>query len=103
MLRHKVAAHYDPKAIAAGFRHHFAVEKHDDRAFVSRGETMRGTRLYFADAATTGYFQTLLGTGTSDEGLREVADLVAAVNVALMGFVDAFVQRRGYGYRAFSE
>jgi hypothetical protein len=64
---------------------------------------MRRTRFYFADAAASGYFGTLVGTTDYDEAMREVADLLSAVNYALMGFVDAFVQRRGYAYRAAPE
>ena len=32
-----------------------------------------------------------------------VADLLRSVNFALMGIVEAFVQRRGYAYRSAAE
>ena len=104
LIRHKVSAHYDPKAVVGGYKHHFLnAEKSDDRAFVSRGNSMKSTRFYFADAAATGYLRSVVGKNQSDEIMMTVADLLRSVNHALMGIVEAFIQRRGYAYRAAAE
>lgn len=105
LLRNKVASHYDPTAIVAGYRHHFlSADRQDDRAFISRGSSMKTTRFYFADAAATGYLRSIVGKDESQELLMmNVAELLSPVNHALMGIVETFVQRRGYAYRAVTE
>ena len=104
LIRNKVSSHYDPKAIVAGYRHHFlGTEKLDDRAFISRGGNMKSTRFYFADAAATGYLRSIVGKDQSEEITMNVADLLRSVNYALMGLVEAFIQKRGYAYRASAE
>jgi hypothetical protein len=68
LIRNKVSSHYDPKAIAAGYKHHFIeAERQDDQAFVSRGNRMKETRFYFADAAATGYLRSIVGKDQSQE------------------------------------
>lgn len=52
-LRNKVAFHYDAARIGSGFRRYF--EKPGEKAYVSRGSTVRSTRFYFADAARQRY------------------------------------------------
>lgn len=104
LLRNKVSSHYDPKAIIAGYKHHFlGTEKIDDRGFISRGANMKGTRFYFADAAATSYLRSIVGGTQAEELMMTVADLLRSVNHALMGTVGAFIQKRGYAYRAVAE
>ena len=104
LIRNKVSSHYDPRAIVAGYRHHFLGSgKLDDRAFISRGNSMKHTRFYFADAAATGYLRSIVGKDQSQEIMANVAELLRPVNFALMGIVEAFIQRRGHAYRAEPE
>lgn len=104
LIRHKVSSHYDPRAIVAGYRHHFfGAGKLDDRAFISRGNSMKNTRFYFADAAATGYLKSIVGKRQSEEVMMNVLELVRPVNLALKGIVESFIQRRGYAYRAEQE
>jgi hypothetical protein len=103
-LRNKVAFHYDPKAMFIGYAAHFLGErKRDERAFVSRGDSMRSTRFFFADAAATGYVQSVAGSDTADEIKSELADIVGHVNNGLMMLVRTFIERRGYAYRREAE
>jgi len=104
LIRNKVSFHYDPKAIFSGYRHHFlGSTKRDDRAFISRGQSMSATRFYFADAAPIGYLRSLVGDEGSDELLKSVAQLVRTVNIALKYVVEGFIQCRGMAYRSYSE
>ena len=105
LLRNKVASHYDPNAIFVGYKHHFlSGDKQDDRAFISRGNSMKSTRFYFADAAATGYLRSIVGKAESQELLMmDVAELLSPVNHALMSIVETFVQRHGYAYRTAME
>jgi len=104
LIRNKASFHYDPKAIFAGYTHHFlSAAPLDDRAFISRGRNMRENRFYFADAAATGYLSAIAGRSESDAMRTDVAEHLRIVNNALLYIVDAFIQRRGYAYRAETE
>ena len=105
LIRNKVASHYDAKAILAGYNYHFfGADRQDDRAFISRGASMRSTWFYFADAAVTGYLRSIVGKDESQEILvMNIAELLRPVNRALMRIVETFVQRRGYAYRTAME
>jgi hypothetical protein len=105
LIRHKVLAHYGPKAILVGYKHHFlSANTRDDRAFISRGDTAKDTRFYFADAAAHGYLRSIVGKDKSEGPLMmDIAKLLGSVNHALMGIVVTFIQTRGYGYRAVTD
>lgn len=104
LIRNKVSFHYDAKAIFAGYRHHFLTPgQFDERAFVSRGNTMQESRFYFADAAALGYLRSIMGRENLDALLIQLVDLLKPVNRALMAIVEAYVQRRGYAYRGETE
>jgi hypothetical protein len=99
-LRNKLTFHYDPAALFIGYEEHFLSErKRDDRAFVSRGENMRGTRFFFADAAATGYARSVAGTEAAEELRGDLQDAVNRVNHGLMVLVTTFIARRGRAYR----
>ncbi len=99
-LRNKLTFHYDPAALFIGYDEHFLGErKRDDRAFVSRGENMRGTRFFFADAAATGYARSVAGTEAAEELKGDLEDAVNRVNHGLMVLVRTFIERRGCAYR----
>lgn len=104
LIRHKVLAHYDPKAVFGGYKHHFiGTEKADDRAFISRGDNMQSSRFYFADAAATGWLRLAAGKNQLDDMMMTIVDLLRPVNHALMGIVGTFIQKRGYAYHAVAD
>lgn len=104
LIRNKASFHYDPNAILTGYKHHFLGSTPlDERAFISRGRNMRENRFYFADAAATGYLAAIAGSSESDVMRKDVAELLRTVNHALLYIVGAFIQRRGYAYRAEGE
>jgi hypothetical protein len=104
-LRNKLTFHYDPEALFIGYAEHFLGErKRDDRAFVSRGENMRATRFFFADAAATGYARSVAGADEAAEELKgDLQDAVNRVNHGLMVLVRAFIERRGFPCRREAE
>jgi hypothetical protein len=100
-LRNNVQFHNGPKAIFNGYQQHFlSPAKLDERAFVSRGQSMRATRFYFADSAATGYARAVQ---QADELRSELGDMIEQVNHGLMLMVVAYIQRRGYAFRAEAE
>lgn len=104
LIRHNVSAHYGPKAVFDGYKHHFiGTEKADDRAFISRGDNMQSSRFYFADAAATGWLRLAAGKNQLDDMMMTIVDLLDPVNHALMGIVETFIQKRGYAYRAVAD
>ena len=104
LLRNKVLFHYDPKALSQGYIQHFLVTaKRDNRAYLSRGDSMRSTRFYFADAAAEGYLHSLVGYEQSEELKMELGDIIDRVNNGLMMIVGSYIQRRGYSFRSETE
>lgn len=104
LLRNKVFFHYDSKAIFAGYTQHFlGPEKQDNRAYLSRGDSMRATRFFFADAAATGYLRAIVGSETAGELTKELGDVIETINYGLMMIVGTFIQRRGYAFRQETE
>src|SRR6267143_4538562 len=100
LIRNKVFFHYDQKAIFAGYAEHFlGPRKQDDRAYVSRGQSMRATRFFFADGAVTGYLSAVMGSETAGALADEIADIIVSINHGLMLIVGQFIQRRGYSFR----
>lgn len=100
MIRNKVAFHYDCKEIYRGYRRHFFKNgKITEPAFVSRGANMRKSRLYFADAAAEGYFQSQFDNMQVDKFMNRIADITGDLNQAIILIVDRFIQKRGYAYR----
>ena len=104
MVRNKVAFHYDCKEIYRGYRKHFFRNGNMiESAFVSRGASMRRSRLYFADAAVGGYFQSQFDRRQVDEFMKRVADITGDLNRAIILIVDRFIQKRGYAYQDYKE
>lgn len=104
MIRNKVAFHYDCKEIYRGYRRHFfRNDSSTEQAFVSRGNSMRRSRLYFADAAAEGYFQSQFDKTPVDQFMNSVIRITGDLNHAIMLIVDRFIQRRGYAYQDYKE
>jgi hypothetical protein len=103
-VRNKISFHYDGKAIFIGYSHHFLKSKPlDKRAFVSRGNSMKESRFYFADAAALGYLRSIVGGENMEELILEIGELLNPVNSSLMAIVNSFIQERGFAYRVESE
>ena len=99
-IRNQIVFHYDPKGIFAGFKRQLLrPTRLQDRAFISRGQSMGASRFYFADAAVEGYFQELVGTGEVGQLSAKIANVVDLLNSALLSLVDRFIQQRGFPYR----
>jgi hypothetical protein len=95
-LRHKILSHYDPPEIFRGYSQHFlGAARRDERAYVSRGDTMRTTRFYFADAAGTGYLDFLVGRHQAEKLRLDLAEIIDQINQGLMMIVMAFIHQRG--------
>jgi hypothetical protein len=100
LLRNKVFFHYDPQAISQGYAQYFlSTTKRDDRAYLSRGGSMRSTRFYFADAAAEGYLHALVGHEQVEELKEDLGDIIDRVNNGLMMIIGNFIQRRRYSFR----
>lgn len=99
-IRNKTVFHYDPKEIFRGYKRLFLIPtRSQDRAFISRGDSMDTSRFYFADAAVEGYFQDLVGVGDLGELSAKILSVVDLLNSALLSLVDRFIQQRGFAYR----
>ena len=100
--RNAVTFHYEPKAIYRGYSEYFSSgSRGSERAFISRGDGTADTRLFFADAAVTGYFMTQIGDGDAailDKTLKQLLD-----SLILFKIVHNFIQKRGFAYRAETE
>lgn len=100
LVRNKMSFHYDGKAIFTGYNYHFLKSEHfDERAFISRGNSMKESRFYFADAAAIGYLRSIVGRENIEGLLEEITELLDPVNCALMAIVESYIQRRGFAYR----
>jgi hypothetical protein len=100
LVRNKISFHYDGKAIFIGYKHHFLKSKQlDERAFISRGNSMEESRFYFADAAAQGYLRSIEGRDNIEEPIMKIAELLDPVNHSLLAIVDAYIQKRGFAYR----
>jgi hypothetical protein len=101
LLRNKVAFHYDPKEVARGFRHAFD-RSTGRKPYVSRGNTLRATRYFFADAAAQAYLNTRVGDDGVTKFFQDTSTLLEALNLALGQLVENFIQRRGFAWRVES-
>jgi hypothetical protein len=97
-IRNNISFHYDTKAVQAGFNNHFIVQRLDERAYVSRGNSMRGSRFYFADAVVEGLLSGLTGSHSVDLA-TQFGKLLDGVSYALILIVCWFIQKRGFGFR----
>ncbi len=104
LVRNKMSFHYDGKPIFIGYSHHFLNAEHlDDRAFISRGHSMKETRFYFADAAALGYLRSIAGRENIDMIITKVAELLDPISHSLVALVNSFIQKRGFAFRIETE
>lgn len=97
LLRNKVSFHYDPTEIKSALKSYLD-KAPDKRLFMSRGEAMRYSRFYFADAAAQQYLLDKATEPVVDEFLRAEGKLLEDVNKALYEIITRFVEFRRYAY-----
>ena len=97
LLRNKAASHFDPEEIFRGYKHVF--QDMGKTPYISRGETLKNTRFFFADAAVAGYLSYRVGDAGVRPFLEGVSGLLESLNVALAQIVERFIQMRGFGWR----
>lgn len=99
-IRHKVAFHYDSEQIMMGFKKHFfdGLEIRE-RAYISRGADMQGTRFYFADAAAQGYLESQTADPDTKILPSLTLDTLRHINLALLALVSQFIQSRGENFQ----
>jgi hypothetical protein len=104
LIRNKVSFHYDGKAIFRGYDHHFFKPEHlDERAFISRGNSMKETRFYFADAAASSYLRAIAGRDNIEALITKISDILANVNQAILAIVNSYILKRGFAYSIETE
>ncbi len=89
--RNKVAFHYDANAIAAGFRSFVSTSQ---APYISRSQSMAGTRFYFADAAAQQLTRDEADTQIVDDFFSGKLSIFLQVNHAVREVVTTFVQLR---------
>lgn len=102
VCRDKVANHYDAKVLHKAYQTRFPKDS-KSKPLLSRGNSMFGTKFFFADAAVE---DVLLGGGHTDEAhkfLFQDNALMQHINVALFFLVTRFVTLRGYGWKRIRE
>lgn len=101
-VRHKMVFHYDPKAVSNGYKNHFWEQRLDTRAYLSRGNSMQGSRFYFADAAVEGLLREFGGNQSAEiaQGFQRLLDNVGQ---PLILIITAFIQKRGFAFRSEAE
>jgi hypothetical protein len=97
MCRHKIASHYDRKMIGKGFRAKFSVD--GDWPLISRGNSLKRTRFYFAEAAAQA---ALFPEGTAEPEIAQFItgrhEILWYINATLYQLVTRFVAIRGYAW-----
>ncbi len=103
-IRNKISFHYDQGELAAGYKLAFSGDTAGKPAFISRGNSLVGTRFYFADAAAEAYLK--LRIDPDDQAAIDLlwggGELLDKVNLALNEMVTRFIQARS-GYRSFHQ
>lgn len=101
-LRNKISFHYDEHELAAGYADAFSGKSGSYPPFISRGDSLTGTRFYFADAAVEAYLK--LRIDPDDEAAIDLlwggGELLDKVNLALNEMVTRFIQSRS-SYRKY--
>jgi hypothetical protein len=101
-LRNNLAFHYDSKVIARGYMTFFAERTLSgrDAAYVSRGNSLKDSRFYFADAAIQGAYKNLESQGDANIPDR-IEGIAQSLNRALYDIVESFVEARGFGWTKY--
>jgi hypothetical protein len=93
-VRNRAAFHYDRTRLWQGYEHHFVrfpQSGHNERAYMSLGMKMEGTRFYFADAAV--HFAYAL-SDLPGARIKETDEMVLAMGKALRNIVETYIRVR---------
>jgi hypothetical protein len=92
-IRNNVSFHYNQtEALFDGYRRHFVEDPPspiNEVAYASLGDTMEGTRFYFADAAAQGYLRSVVDP--TGELYEMAGDYLDKVNLGLRGLIHAYL------------
>jgi hypothetical protein len=99
MIRNKISFHYDPKEISKGYKKNYVDSNLKRKAYISRGNTLKEERYYFAEAASQKYFYSLYDDIGHENFLDNILAVLECIAPALSQIVTRFVQKRGYGWK----
>ncbi len=99
MIRNKISFHYDSKEILKGYKKYFVDTTPKRKAYISRGDTLKKERYYFADAALQNYFYSLYDDIGQDKFLDNIIAVMKCIAPALSQIITRFIQKRGYGWK----
>ena len=99
MIRNKISFHYDPKEISKGYKKYFVDTTPKRKAYISRGDTLKKERYYFADAGLQNYFYSLYDDIGQDKFLDNIIAVMECIAPALSQIITRFIQKCGYGWK----
>jgi hypothetical protein len=102
-IRNKITNHYNKREIFSAFKKRFKTEiekkqgskpRPEDLPYISRGDSMAQTRLFFADAVVEKYIE--INARQSDSDLIEELNMINnSLNPAIKALVISFIKLRG--------
>lgn len=101
LCRNKVGFHYDAGQISRGYKNRFLVSDDKGPPVLSRGNSMRARRFYFADAAIEKYISELAESPEIEKVFLGTGQLIEDINRALYDVITYFINLRGFGYREY--
>ncbi len=99
MIRNKISFHYDPKEIFKGYKKLFLDQPIRKRTYISRGNTLKEERYYFAEAGAQRYFYTFYEDIGEEKFIKQMQNVINSVAPALSQIIKHFIQKRGYGWK----
>jgi hypothetical protein len=99
LIRNKISFHYDPKELGKGYKKYFVDLVPKRKAYISRGESIKQERYYFADAASQNYFYSLYEDIGYDKFVENISAVMDSIAPALSQIITRFIQKRGYGWK----
>jgi len=95
IIRNKIAFHYDTKEIGRSYINSFVTDKKFGIPLVSRGNSMKSTRFYFADAVAQHYLNSKSEDRNVVDFLNGRGEFILIINRFLYEIVTRFIQSRG--------
>ena len=92
-IRNEIGYHYLPGTLGSSYRSRFKGKSGKDGPFVSSGDNLKSTRLYFADAAVEAFLMSKTGT-LGLEAANNPSVLLEPVARAIYGLVNHFIHMR---------
>lgn len=101
LCRNKVGFHYDASQIGKGYMARFLQDPSKGAPVLSRGNSMRSRRFYFADAAVEQYMTSLSEAREIENMVLGRDRLIEDINRALFDIVALFINARGFGFKEY--